>query len=171
MIELKYLGLGMIFAVSSGVGFSASYAVRKGISQLHELQNALELIRCEISSARTPFHELCEIVARAKPGAVGALFQSMSNQLSDGKSSYEAANRAMEQAGGLHLSAPMRCAAVDLLSSFGRYDLEGQLKLIDGMQRRIEGELAEANEQKLARCRSYEILGVCTGLAMGILVL
>ena len=64
-----------------------------------------------------------------------------------------------------------RAALLELLGSFGRYDLQGQLALIALTQTRIRDEQLWLDQDRRNRCRLYETLGVCTGLALMILVI
>lgn len=55
--------------------------------------------------------------------------------------------------------------------TLGRFDLEGQLKGIDGISREAAAELDRLTKNQDARLRSYQTLGLCAGAALAILLL
>jgi hypothetical protein len=59
----------------------------------------------------------------------------------------------------------------ELGATLGRFDLPGQLRGLDGAIRSAEESLRRVREGAPERRRSYQILGLCTGAAMAILLL
>lgn len=53
----------------------------------------------------------------------------------------------------------------------GRFDLESQLAAIERAKGSITSVLLQLQAQKRARCRSYETIGICAGLALAVILL
>ena len=79
--------------------------------------------------------------------------------------------RAMEQTTSLHWSARTRETVRNLAFSLGKFDLGGQVRAIELAQERLRAELAEVQAGSRARCRSYETIGICAGLALAVILL
>ena len=71
---------------------------------------------------------------------------------------------------GLSLPPEVMESLRGLFAGFGSYDYAGQLRQIELTQTQVAAGIALLAEQKQARCRSYELLGLCTGLCLVILV-
>ncbi len=168
---IKIIGAAAIVGASSWTGFSAALWVRRRAGQLEQLKLSLELMRCEISYNHTPLAKLCGILAGSTKGEVRSLYRLLATQLEAPDAiPKQAVEKAAAELRGLALpqrSYDRLCALID---GFGLYNTAGQLRQIDLAVRTVETELEELNAQKANRCRSYEILGTCTGLALMILV-
>ena len=79
--------------------------------------------------------------------------------------------RAMEQTMGLQWSARTRETVRNLAFSLGKFDLGGQVRAIELAQDRLRAELAEVQAGSRARCRSYETIGICAGLALAVVLI
>ena len=64
----------------------------------------------------------------------------------------------------------LRAALEQLLDGFGRFDLAGQLRQLGLAREALTHQAGRLREQTEAKCRSYEILGLCAGAAVLILV-
>ena len=76
----------------------------------------------------------------------------------------------MEQTKALTLSARARQTLCTLAFSLGKFDVGGQLRAITLAQAHLRAELDELQSGSRARCRSYETIGVCAGLALAVLL-
>lgn len=169
---IRIFGMVMVFSACAGLGIHAAGVVRRTVRQLTQLKLSLEMMQCEISYSLTPIGKLCGILSSACGGEVGAFYGAMEQKLKDGtRSVAEAAGAAMSETTGLRLTPLARQSLMELFGSFGKFGSEEQLKLIALTMERITAELSELSAQKQSRCRCYEALGVCAGLAMVILVI
>lgn len=172
-MTIKWIGMLLILGSSVSVGLGAAMRVRRCCAQLSQLQSALELMKCELSYTMTKLPQLAQVVADATQGAVSALFSRLAVLL---KQESEAScgalmAQAIAQTKGLALPDELLAGLRELGQTLGRYDLDGQLRLLDLLLARI-GQLAGSMEtDRRARCRSYEALGICTGLAIIILMM
>ena len=62
-------------------------------------------------------------------------------------------------------------ALYGLSMELGRFDLESQLAAIERAKGSITSVLLQLQAQKRARCRSYETIGICAGLALAVILL
>ena len=62
-------------------------------------------------------------------------------------------------------------ALYGLSLGLGRFDLESQLAAIERAKGSITSVLLQLQAQKRARCRSYETIGICAGLALAVILL
>ena len=62
-------------------------------------------------------------------------------------------------------------ALYGLSLNLGRFDLESQLAAIERTKESVTAALLALQGQKRARCRSYETIGICAGLALAVMLL
>ena len=62
-------------------------------------------------------------------------------------------------------------ALYGLSLNLGRFDLESQLAAIERTKASVTAALLALQGQKRARCRSYETIGICAGLALAVMLL
>jgi len=60
-------------------------------------------------------------------------------------------------------------AVLELCSALGRYDLDGENRMLDLSAKRLQAALARCEAEKRPRAKCYAALGLCTGLALLIL--
>ena len=76
---------------------------------------------------------------------------------------------AMEAARGLQLPQDAVMAVLELCSALGRYDLDGENRMLDLTAKRLQAALDRCEAEKRPRAKCYAALGFCTGLALLIL--
>ena len=170
MIDAKLCGLVLIVGASAWTGFGAAAGVRQSVRQLQELKRSLELMRCEISCHLTPICTLSGTLATSCRGELSRFYRTLQLQLEEGQNVSQAAQAAMRQCRGLRLPVQVVQGLNALFDSFGGYDSAGQLGLIELTQKQVEAAMTQLEAEKNSRCRCYEVLGICTGLALAILV-
>ena len=57
----------------------------------------------------------------------------------------------------------------EVCSALGRYDLDGENRMLDLTAKRLQAALARCEAEKRPRAKCYAALGLCTGLALLIL--
>ena len=60
---------------------------------------------------------------------------------------------------------------LELCSTLGRYDMEGENRMLQLSGQRLKAALERAEREKRPLAKSYASLGVCTGVALVILML
>ena len=166
---LKILGLLCVVGSASAVGFGFAAGVRRQAEQLRALQTALGQMKSETAYRMTPLPELLSQVGADTDGAVGALFSRCALELRRRTSTVQFA---MQTALG-HTPGPqsVRRALLALSGALGKFDVDGQCRAIDLARSRVDEALEDVELASRARCRSYRTLGVCTGLAIAVILL
>ena len=169
---IKLLGAALIVLSAGSVGIRMAQSVRAEDRELRQLKRVLELMLCEIQGSLTPAQELCE---RAQAICKGQLRQLLADYAA-GLSAHRAA-----EAGQIMEAALVRqtralpvsciCHLRELGEILGRYDCNEQTRAMQALIARVDDSIARLREGKADRCRSYEVLGVCAGCALAILLL
>ena len=60
---------------------------------------------------------------------------------------------------------------MSLFESLGKYDLEGSVQALDLALSRLREEAKTLQNGAAARCRTYLTLGICTGLAVAVILI
>lgn len=168
---IRLIGAGILCLGSVYVGFSAAGSVRKTAKDLQQLKLALEMMRCEVSYALTPIGTVCEIVSRSCTGEIRQFFELARTKYVSSETVTE--HWVSETVGRtLHrLPNTVREAITELFTSFGRFGADEQLRLIDLTIEKTEAAIKEVDADRAQRCKCYRTLGICTGLAVAVLVL
>ena len=63
------------------------------------------------------------------------------------------------------------CHLRELGAVLGQYDADGQMRALQALIERVDVSIAQLRQGRADRCRSYEVLGVCAGCALAIILL
>lgn len=167
----RLIGAGILCLGSVYVGFSAAGSVHKTVKDLQQLKLALEMMRCEISYALTPIGTVCEIISRSCTGDVRQFFTLAQENLSSSYSNREQWVSQTVSKTLRRLPKQVQDAITELFVSFGRFGAAEQVRLIDLTAEKVDAAIIEINADRAQRCKCYRTLGICTGLAVAVLVL
>lgn len=170
-MSLKLLGAVCIICACGGMGFSMAAAHRREESALRQLIQVLDHMGCELQYRLTALPELCCSAAQDVGGCVGQVLIKLTGEL-EAQIAPDAAScmrAAVDKTGKLPPS--IRKNLLMLGTSLGRYDLQGQMKGIDGVRVQCRTDLEALTANREVRLRSYQTLGLCAGCALAILFL
>lgn len=170
-MSLKLIGAVCIIFACGGMGYSMAAAHRREENALRQLIGALDHMGCELQYRLTPLPELCRCAASDASGCVGHVLMALTDELGsqvapDASSCMRAA---VDKVG--KLPPNVRKNLLMLGTSLGRYDLQGQIKGIDGVRIQCRTDLDALSQNRDVRLRSYQTLGLCAGCALAILFL
>lgn len=170
-MTVRLIGAGILCLGSVYIGFSAADAIRKTLKDLQQLKLALEMMHCEVSFALTPLGTLCEILSNSCTGDVSRFFRRVQGKLT--QSYCEPKQWITQEVNGSlrRLPAQVRDATTELMGSFGRFGAPEQLRLIELTTQKVDAAISELEAERSQRCKCYRTLGICTGLAVAILVI
>ena len=170
---LKLIGLSLILAASGAVGAGLAGTVRRQQAQTLALIDALLRIRHELQYRLTPLPELFAALGEGTEPVTAAFFRGCAAMMEADRAlpPQLVLGRAMEQTTSLQWSARTRETVRNLAFSLGKFDLGGQVRAIELALERLRAELAEVQAGSRARCRSYETIGICAGLALAVILL
>ena len=171
---LKMLGIGMVIATSSAIGFSMSKDLEKRVVQLTELKRMFVMLQGEIKYGKTPLAEGFGKVGQRS----GPLFQGFLQYLSEDmeKRDGRSLSRIFEEGVDLKLE---HCylAKEDLEqlktvgSHLGYLDIDMQLRNIDLYLEQLNENCIQARQNYQNKSRVYHCLGVMGGLFLAIILI
>jgi len=168
-MSLKWVGVILTIASCGGFGFLAVDAYKRQESSLSQFSQLLEYMAWELEYRLTPLPDLCIKIAQQSKSTLGRVFLLLAQEL-EGQASPDVF-RCMEIV--LHKSNDLpkitRRAFLLLGESLGQYDLTGQLKGIAAVIKYCQNELQQLGQCRAERLRSYQVLGLCAGVALAIL--
>lgn len=170
---LKLIGLSLILTASTVAGLRLAAVVKRQQTQTLALIDAVLRIRHELQCRLTPLPEIFCALQAGRETAISAFFTELSQTLAAGSGctvSY-ACRRALTKTQGLCLPAAVRQTLLSLFDTLGLYDLEGNLQVLDLALTRLREQAAALRAEAPGRCRSFVTLGVCTGLAVAVVLL
>ncbi len=168
-MEYKWIGAVLIILGCGGFGFSLAAQHRREESALRQLIAALEYMTCELQFRMTPLPELCIQAGQERTGSVRQVLLSLAQRMQTQASPDVAGcmNAVLAESEGLPMYARKNLA--QLGTTLGRFDLNGQLKGLESARESCRRDLASLENNRDARLRSYQTLGLCTGAALAIL--
>ena len=166
---IKIIGATLVLLGAGGFGLSKALLFYHQFHQLREFLGAVEILKCELNYTLSPLPVLCERTAERTRGACSRFFRIYAEKLDKIGARSRAAAAAMEETKGLSLPPDGKMAVLELLSSLGRYDLDGENRLLQLTGQRLRSALERLEKDKKPMARGYAVLGVTTGIALVIL--
>lgn len=167
----KWTGVALILLGCSAVGFKMANDHRREIKSLRQLIRTLEFMVCELGFRVTPLPQLCRLAAAECGGSIRTLMLEMAKELDAQISpdAFRCMKAALQHTPGI--PERTRICLETLGATLGHFDLEGQLAGLESAKIACCEQLLELENNKDARIRSYQTLGLCTGAALVILLL
>ena len=166
---LKLLGGALIVAAAGWTGAAPVTRLRRRIRTLEELENALPVMRAELTSNLTPLPALFEKLSQTCAGGCATLFHSMAAALV-AQPETSPVQQMRRHLPALKLEPREASILLELANALGCYDLESQQRMMDAAQARLHQAAERCRRQMEHEGRSWGTLGVCTGLALAIVL-
>lgn len=168
-MSVKLIGAILVIGSCGGFGFKLAANHRREENTLRMLISILDYMECELQYRLTPLPALCRMAASESKGVLSQTFLALAVELEDQIS--PDVESCMNAALARITDMPeLTREQMELLGrSLGRFDIEGQLKGLETVRRECRRNLEELNQNRDARLRSYQTLGLCAGAAMAIL--
>ena len=169
---LRLIGAALVTLSASLVGFGFARGVRRQCAQLEGLLWALDFMQAELSARLTPL-QLFSALSACRQKDVALFFEAAGRALSvpSGCTVPVSFKRGFQASPGLSPGQEAVQTLYGLSTALGRFDLESQLAAIERAKGSITSVLLQLQAQKRARCRSYETIGICAGLALAVILL
>ncbi len=168
---LKIIGIVLIVSACGGVGFALASAHRREEKSLRQLVSILDFMECELLYRLTPLPELCRLCAKEFPPMPGKVFGELADEMEQQIFPDIACcmRSVLDRTGDI---PPITRREFALLGrSVGRFDLDGQLKGLEGVRQDCRLNLERLENNRDNRLRSYQTLGLCAGAALAILLI
>lgn len=167
---MKLIGVSLILLGSGGFGISKAARFYRQIRQMNAFYRALEMLKCELNYTLLPLAELCRVTAERTEKTCAVFLNEYAAQIDLGKPRRHCAELAFAKPRGLCLPNSAQKALMELFCSLGRYDLDGENRLIQMTQLQLQDELRILQEEKKPMVKGYAALAFCTGAALAILL-
>ena len=166
---IKLIGALMILSAAGGFGVSRAVVFYRQVRLLRDFGSALEILKCELNYTLSPLPALCRVTAKRTSGPVSAFFTAYAQSVEKGVPRSRAAAAAMEGTKGLTLPNDAKMALLELFGALGRYDLDGENRLLTATEHRLRSAAERFDTEKRPLAKGYAILGLCAGVALVIL--
>ena len=165
----KWIGAAFILISCGGFGLGIAAGCRRRERLLRQLLMVLEALESELQYHLTPLPELARKAAGDCGGTLRDVFLNLARELDwqEKPDAVSCMRCAMDKCHDLPIC--VRRPLAQLGQTLGRFDLEGQLKGLKGVQEACRRELGKLENNRDERLRSYQTLGLCAGAALVIL--
>ena len=168
---LKLIGIVLIISACGGVGFAIAAAHRREERSLRQLVSILDFMECELQYRLTPLPELCRLCEREFPQLPGKVFGALADEMEQQIFPDISCCMSFVLDRERDISPITRKEFLLLGRSIGRFDLDGQLKGLEGVRQDCRLNLERLGDNRDNRLRSYQTLGLCAGAALAILLI
>lgn len=169
---LKIIGSILIIVTSTYIGFSLSFRYAERPRQIRQLISCLSVLKSYINYIAIPLPEALSQCTAGINGPVADFFHSTASLLTKNNLTPQAAiAQALQASNYLVFSQPEReiiSAFSANLGSMDRTEQQQSLELVHEQLSRIQHEAEKLCEQNV---KMYRYLGVCSGLAIVILLI
>lgn len=166
---------GVIFVICSlfSVGIHISLGMKKHCAELREILMAVTLLKNEISVCKTPLPQAFALMAAATKGTSEKLFSDIACTLN--RKRWITVSAAMEQAMQSNQTIQKQeelCSIFrNMAAGIGKYDRSSQIETLDRTISSLELMIDQAEKERSLKSKTYEVLGLCAGLSLAILLL
>ena len=170
---MKLAGVIFIVVSAGSVGLRISSNLRKRCCLLRQLLSALQVMENEIGFCSTPLPQAFALMAVRAEGALSRVFSSVAKTMD--KRRWISPQAAMEQAlrdePAIGADKQIAEELLSLTSGLGNYDRECQMKTLSRVKKQVENLIQAAEQECSVRSKTYEVLGICAGISVAILLI
>ena len=166
---IKVIGAILIVGAAGWFGVGKAIQFHRQLHQLRQMLAAIEILKCELNYTLRPLPGLCRQVAKRSDGAVADFFDRYAQNLEKELPRAKAAAKAMDETKALILPNDAKMAILELCSTVGRYDLDGENRILQMTGHRMRAAIERFEKEKRPLAKSYAVLGFTTGVALVIL--
>lgn len=171
---LKMIGIILIMASGSGIGFRAAYNLNLRVEQLKQLKKALLLLKGEIRYSHQTMNVALKMAAKKVDEPISGILIEVSNQLEqyDGRSMSEIWMEVVKASrDNLMLSAKQVLFFEEIGNTLGYLDKEMQMNNFDLQLEQLSGEIKEEEKNSKDSIKLYRCLGVMGSILVTIILI
>ena len=165
----KWIGAILVIAGSGGFGFSMASLHRRTEKHLQQFLQILEDMECLLQYKLMPLPDLCRNSVGRVRGPLRTLLLKFATELEEQVAPDAPSCMAAALAQCKNISGSLRYLSSELGHCLGIYDLPGQLKALESVQKNCQRVLKNLECNRELRIRSYQTLGICAGAALAVL--
>ncbi len=171
---LKALGALLIIGACTTLGLAARTKLRRQITSLSAMLDAIAFLRAEIEGPHTPLPELIDALAHSKEPDTRLLFREMRRrmeQLSGMSLGYHWSSTVRDLAEELCLGEEAAAILRDASSFLGRYDAGQQLQCLAYTAERLEQCRQHACQEYQKHGNIYRTCGIAAGIFLVLILI
>lgn len=168
-MSFKWIGAICIVAGCGGCGYLMAAQHMAKIRQLQNLIAALDYMRSDLQYRCTPLPQLCRQAGQLNQGKIKQIFILLADELEAQISPnvHRCMATVLDKLGAI--DQVLHGILMELGLNLGRFDMNGQLRILEYTQDLCRENLTKLTQNKDSRLRSYQTLGLCAGAALAIL--
>ena len=166
---MKILGISFITLSSAVVGFQMAAMLRKRCALMRELDDLLQLLEQEIGTCGTLLPHAFALLSAATDGIWETVFSGIAKEMDKNRwaTPHEAAQIVLNQVHDRDISEIM----LPMMKKMGKYNIEAQTQGIESARLQLRMLLQELEQEQKMKSKTFQTLGICTGLAVAILLI
>ena len=167
----KWVGAILIVCGCGGFGFTLSARYRSKENLLFQMIRIMDIMENELQYRLTPLPELCSMVSADSGGVLKEVFKLLEIEIRSRKKADvpSCMNHVIFTVNIPHYE--IREILSHLGNSLGKYDLNGQIRGLEYVKSMCIRKAAEYHDSKGQKVRCYQTLGLCSGIALAILLI
>lgn len=170
---MKIAGIIFILGAFGSVGLRIAASLRKRCRILQQLLAALRTMRNEIACCGTPLPQVFALMAVSADGSIARVFSSIAKLMDKRRwiTPHNAMEQALKEEPQLQGDSEICELLMSLAVGLGKYDRSSQLQILDKAKGELELLLQAAKQECSVRSKTYEVLGICAGISVTILLI
>lgn len=170
---MKLIGVLFIVLSSGSVGYQISRAMKTRCRLLRNLQSSVCMLKNEIIVCATPLPQAFALMGASLNGAIGKLFSDVAHRMNKHRwiTVLAAMEEAIEADNDLKKDEKLRRELRNMAEGLGKYDKDAQASILDQTIERLGTMIEQAEQEQSIKSKTYEVLGLCAGLSLIILLM
>ena len=164
--------IGFIFIISGAAvtGILQAASIRFNIRMFQDLRKALVLMKSEVMYSHLNIEKMSLMASGAVLSPLSELFKAVYVGISHDPTCSNVTILKDFFAHGSPVPAEMQDILLDLFYMLGRQDPSAQVRALELAESRVTCVLQQLETDREERCRSFRVLGICTGLALAVVL-
>lgn len=169
---IRYLGFILIVCGGSGCGIMLARETHKTLELYLQCAIALTYMKNEMEFHLTAVDQIAFELSNILPKPLATVFHNLYSSMcvAPGIALGLQMEKAMQR-NKRPLPNNLKQIMIRLFDLLGKQDLQAQLSAIQLAEKRINREIERINAEKYERSRTYRTIGICTGLALAIILI
>lgn len=169
MILIKYIILIFVFIITCLIGYLISKKYSNRVTELKELEIALDILENKIKFTYEPLKEIFEQMKNVLKGNISEIFNEVNKNL-ENDNVENAFYKSLENIKTNLLEEDLEIIK-NLSKLLGKTDKEGQVSQIELARTFIKSQIKKAEKEEEKNSKLYKTLGATVGLAFVIILI
>lgn len=172
MLTIKYIGIFLIFFITSMIGVLYSKKYSSRVRDLEEMGNALNMFEAKIKFTYKPIPDVFKEISNQVSPNIGNIFKIASNYMDKNDVACVAWEKGIDEA-KIHTNLSEEDIAIlkNLSKMLGNTDIEGQVSSIKLVSKFLDKQIENAQAEKIKNEKLYRVLGTGIGLTIAIILI